>query len=168
MKSSRPAGLRGYDGRVAQIPHDPIPPDRPERPQESPLGEALARVGDRWSLLIVDALLGGPRRFNDLTAALPGISPNILSGRLKQLEGQGIVVARPYSRRPVRLDYELTARGSELAGALRMLAQWGARASDDVKPVTHTACGTPMDVRWYCPTCARTVDDDEESEVRFM
>src|SRR5919106_2380298 len=163
MKSSRRAGVTGYDGGVAQTPGD-----QPSRPPQSPLGEALARVGDRWTLLIVDALLGGPLRFNDLAGALPGISPNILSGRLKQLEQQGIVVARPYSRRPLRLDYELTARGAELAGALRMLAQWGARASDEVKPVTHTACGTPMDVRWYCPTCARTVDEEESPEVRFM
>jgi len=163
MKSSRRTRSRGYDGRVAQIPGDEA-----NAPRQSPLGEALARVGDRWTLQIVNALLAGPLRFNDLAEALAGISPNILSGRLKQLEQQGIVVARPYSRRPVRLDYELTARGGELAGALRMLAQWGARASDDVKPVTHAACGTPMEVRWYCPTCARTVADEESSEVRFM
>jgi DNA-binding HxlR family transcriptional regulator len=156
-------GSGGYDERVARTPDEGTVPSR-----QSPLGEALARVGDRWTLLIVDALLAGPLRFNDIAGALPGISPNILSGRLKQLEGQGIVVARPYSRRPVRVDYELTARGSELAGALRMLAQWGARASDDVKPATHAACGTPMEVRWYCPTCARTVDDEESNDVRFM
>ena len=162
MKSSRASESRGYDGGVARIPED-----KPTA-GESPLGEALARVGDRWTLLIVDALLGGPQRFNDLAGALTGISPNILSGRLKQLEQQGIVVSRPYSRRPLRLDYGLTARGGELAGALRMLAQWGARASDDVRPVTHAACGTPMDVRWYCPTCARTVDEEESPEVRFM
>jgi DNA-binding HxlR family transcriptional regulator len=163
MKSSSRSGSPGYDGGVARIPED-----QPNAAGESPLGEALARVGDRWTLLIVNALLGGPQRFNDLAGALTGISPNILSGRLKQLEQQGLVVSRPYSRRPLRLDYELTARGGELAGALRMLAQWGARASDDVRPVTHAACGTPMDVRWYCPTCARTVDEEESPEVRFM
>lgn len=162
MKSSSPVGSRDYDGAMAATPNEP------RATGGSPLGEALARVGDRWTLLIVDALMGGPLRFNDIDAALPGISPNILSARLKQLEQQGIVVSRPYSRRPLRLDYELSARGSELAGALRMLAQWGARASDDVRPVAHAACGTPMDVRWYCPTCARTVDEDESPDVRFM
>ena len=163
MKSSRRTESRGYDGPVTMTPDE-----EPGLPRQSPLREALARVGDRWTLLIVDALLAGPQHFNDIAGALPGISPNILSGRLKQLEQQGIVVARPYSRKPVRLDYELTARGGELARALRMLAQWGARASDDVKPVTHAACGTPMDVRWYCPTCARTVDEDESNDIRLM
>ena len=52
----------------------------------SPLAEALTRVGDRWTLLVVEALLPGPRRFNDLLGQVPGIAPNILSERLKRLE----------------------------------------------------------------------------------
>src|ERR1700690_3675729 len=94
----------------------------------SPLQSALDRVGDRWCLLVVESLLEGPRRFNDLQAALPGIAPNILSDRLKRLERERVLLARPYSQRPVRLSYELTADGRELAGALRLLADWGARA----------------------------------------
>ena len=49
----------------------------------TPLAAAVARVGDRWTMLLVEALLEGPRRFNDLIEALPGIAPNILSQRLK-------------------------------------------------------------------------------------
>ena len=52
----------------------------------SPLAEALARVGDRWTLLVVEALLDGPGRFNDLLGQIPGIAANILSERLKRLE----------------------------------------------------------------------------------
>ena len=81
----------------------------------SPLAEALARVGDRWTLLVVEALLDGPRRFNDLLDQLPGIAANILSERLKRLEREGLVVARPYSDRPPRAAYQLTAEGGELA-----------------------------------------------------
>ena len=99
-----------------------------EEAAPSPLQAALDRVGDRWSLLVVEALLGGPRRFNDLQAALSGIAPNILSDRLKRLERERVLLARPYSQRPVRLSYELTADGLELAGALRLLADWGSRA----------------------------------------
>ncbi|HYB48091.1 MAG TPA: helix-turn-helix domain-containing protein, partial [Streptosporangiaceae bacterium] len=88
----------------------------------SPLAEALARVGDRWTLLVVEALLDGPRRFNDLLGQLPGIAANILSERLKRLEREGLLVARPYSDRPPRAAYQLTAEGKELAGALRLLA----------------------------------------------
>src|SRR5229473_5072035 len=91
----------------------------------SPLAEALARVGDRWTLLVVEALLTGPRRFNDLLDQLPGIAANILSERLKRLEREALLVARPYSERPPRAAYQLTAEGKELAGALRLLAHGG-------------------------------------------
>lgn len=132
------------------------------------LDAALSRVGDRWALLVVDALLAGPRRFGELATALPGIAPNVLSARLKHLEREGAVVARPYSRRPPRSAYELTAAGAELAGALRLLAQWGARSGSGSEPRRHPPCGTALDARWYCPTCARSVDDDEASGLRFV
>ena len=133
----------------------------------SPLDEAVARVGDRWTLLIVQALLGGPRRFNDLAAALPGIAPTVLSQRLKHLEREAVVVSQPYSRRPLRFAYELTASGRELAGALRLLAQWGAERSGEGDGLRHVACGTPLEARWYCPTCALPVDDDDAGDLRF-
>src|SRR5260221_11051240 len=78
----------------------------------SPLAEALARVGDRWTLLVVEALLPGPRRFNDLLSQIPGIAANILSDRLKRLERDGLLAARPYSRRPPRGARQLTADGT--------------------------------------------------------
>src|SRR5262245_23720382 len=93
----------------------------------SPLAAALERVGDRWSLLVVEALLDGPRRYNDLLESLDGIAPNILADRLRRLERERLVVARPYSERPPRMDYALAADGRDLAGALRLLADWGAR-----------------------------------------
>jgi DNA-binding HxlR family transcriptional regulator len=128
----------------------------------SPLAVAMARIGDRWTLLIVDALMMGPRHFNQLIDDVTGIAPNILSQRLKHLETEGIVLARPYQQRPPRFAYELTAAGSDLAGALRLLTHWGARGSDVVDPPRHRACGTPLEVRWYCPTCARTVDEEDD------
>ena len=134
----------------------------------TPLEEAVAKVGDRWTLLLVEALLGGPRRFNDLSEAVEGIAPNVLSQRLKHLEREGVVVSRPYSRRPLRLEYELSGSGKELASALRLLAQWGARGAVDAPAPVHAACGTPTEVRWYCPTCARAVGDDEAPELRYL
>jgi DNA-binding HxlR family transcriptional regulator len=133
----------------------------------SPLRVALERVGDRWSLLVVESLLAGPQRFNDLQAALPGIAPNILSDRLKRLERDRVVTSRRYSERPVRLTYELTADGRELAGALRLLATWGARAAE-TGALRHESCGTPLEARWYCPTCARAIDADETTELRRL
>ena len=128
----------------------------------SPLAEALARVGDRWTLLVVEALLDGPRRFNDLLGQLPGIAANILSERLKRLEREGLLVARPYSDRPPRAAYQLTAEGRELAGALRLLAYWGAGHADPAQAPRHDACGTPVEARWYCPTCDRLVDNEPQ------
>src|SRR6266513_4975044 len=97
-----------------------------EEPQISPLAEALASVGDRWTLLIVAALLDGPRRFGDLEKELQGIAPNVLSQQLRNLESQGLVRAERYSERPPRFAYERASSGRELAGALRLLADWGA------------------------------------------
>ena len=136
--------------------------------RRSPLDDALARVGDRWTLLVVDVLMRGSRRFNDLGDQLPGIASNVLSQRLKSLEREGLVVAKPYSRRPLRYSYELTGQGRELASALRLLAAWGARSSDHADPPRHGMCGTPLEARWYCPTCVETVSDPEESEIRYL
>src|SRR6201995_294842 len=129
----------------------------------SPLAEALARVGGRWTLLVVEALLPGSHRFNELLDLIPGIAANILSERLKRLERDGLLVARPYSQRPPRAAYQLTAEGAELAGALRLLAHWGARHADPADAPRHFTCGTPIEARWYCPTCDQLVDHEPHS-----
>lgn len=139
----------------------------PETAPPSALQVALDRVGDRWCLLVVESLLEGPLRFNDVAAALPGIAPNILSDRLKRLERERVLIARPYSERPLRLSYELTADGRELAGALRLLADWGARG-DSSDSLRHGSCGTTLEARWYCPTCARAIAEDETTELRRL
>ena len=128
----------------------------------SPLADALAQVGDRWTLLVVAALLDGPKRFNELGEALEGIAPNVLSARLKQLTEQALAVSVPYSERPPRFVYELTDGGRELAGALRLLADWGARAAGEDRPRRHDACGTALEARWWCPTCETVVEDDDD------
>jgi DNA-binding HxlR family transcriptional regulator len=135
----------------------------------SPLAAALARVGDRWTLLVVEALLPGPRRFNDLLSQIPGIAANILSERLKRLEREGLLVARPYSQRPPRATYQLTAEGTELAGALRLLANWGTRHTDQADTERHLTCGTPIEARWYCPTCDQLVDHEpRHTQVHYV
>jgi DNA-binding HxlR family transcriptional regulator len=131
---------------------------RPARTPLSPLADALARVGDRWTLLAVAAMLERPMRCNELQEELGGIAPNVLSARLKALAENALVVARPYSDRPPRFVYELSHSGRELAGALRLLADWGARSAG-AEPLRHTACGTALEARWWCPSCEATVDD---------
>jgi len=139
----------------------------------TPLEAALERVGDRWSLVLVEALLGGPRRFNELGDAVPGIAPNILTDRLRRLERERIVVATPYQERPPRMSYALSADGRDLASALRLLADWGARRAPDADgssaaPIRHNRCGTPLEARWYCPTCDLGVDEPDAEAMTTL
>jgi DNA-binding HxlR family transcriptional regulator len=128
----------------------------------SGLEAALDRVGDRWSLLVVDALLDGPRRFGELRESLPAIAPNILTDRLRRLERERILVSKPYSTRPPRMEYALTGDGRDLASALRLLSDWGSRRTGG-EPLRHDRCGTPIEARWFCPTCGVSVGDAEIS-----
>ena len=124
------------------------------------LDEALRRVGDRWSLAVVAALLDGPRRYGELAEELPGIAANTLAARLRQLEADGLVLARPYSERPRRFAYALTAEGAALAGVLDALEGW---AGGDA--ASHDACGTPLERRLYCPTCGVAVEPGGASDA---
>jgi DNA-binding HxlR family transcriptional regulator len=92
------------------------------------VARSLDVIGERWALLIVRELLLGPKRFNDLLAGLPGASPNVISQRLRELTGNGVIRQRdlpPPAR--VRL-YELTDWGRELEPVVLHLGRWGDRA----------------------------------------
>lgn len=136
--------------------------------EQTPLAAALERVGDRWSLLLIEALLNGPRRFGELSEGVDGIAPNILSERLKRLERERLLRATPYSERPPRFTYALTDEGLELAGVLRLLADWGSRGSSNAEPMRHALCGTPVEARLWCPTCSRSLEEPEADELRFV
>ena len=150
---------------------EPAAPERASgnagRDSGSPLADALASVGDRWTLLIVATLLDGPRRFGELQQELDGIAPNVLSSRLRQLEDDGLVVAEPYCERPPRFVYELTEPGQALSAPLRLLAHWGARQRGGAEHAVHVACGTPLDAVWYCPTCREPVADEDAGELDY-
>lgn len=119
------------------------------------LAAALDRVGDRWALLLVEVLLAGPRRYSDLKRELPAIASNVLSERLRRLESSGVVESRRYSSKPPRVEYRLTAAGRGLAAVVEALDRWG--GSGDAPGPSHRRCGTPMELRWYCPTCEELV-----------
>ena len=127
------------------------------------LAHALERIGDRWSLLLVAALLDGPQRFGDLQGGLEGIASNVLASRLRTLTRLGLVVATPYSTRPPRFDYRLTGAGHDLGGALRLLAAWGASGQGEGATLVHEACSTPLEFRYFCPTCDELVGDVDET-----
>ncbi len=132
------------------------------------LSAALASVGDRWTLLVVDALHDGPRRFAELEVALPEIATNVLTQRLRRLEADGLVIATPYSTRPRRFAYALTEPGRDLGGVVRLLAQWSAdRGGGASDTPAHAECGTPLVARWWCPTCDR-LSESEPAEAIWI
>src|SRR5579871_2483276 len=91
-----------------------------------PVARALDVLGDRWALLILrDFFRFGPRRFQDFEAALPGLTPSVLSARLKELESSAVITSRPYAEHPPRLEYFLTPKGRELGPILLALKKWG-------------------------------------------
>ena len=98
------------------------------------LAYALDLIGERWALLVVRDLLLGPKRLTDISRGLPGIPSNVLSARLKQLDGDGIVARRILPRPDGSIVYELTSYGRELEGILLQLGLWGARSLGVPRP----------------------------------
>ncbi len=89
---------------------------------------ALDLVGERWALLVVRELLLGPKRFTDLRAGLPGVSPNVLAQRLREFEQAGVVRRRKLPPPAASRVYELTEWGLELEPVIVGLGRWGARS----------------------------------------
>jgi DNA-binding HxlR family transcriptional regulator len=99
------------------------------------IARALDVVGDRWSLLMVrELLLQGPCRFTDLKNGLPGIAPNLLSSRLKELEDAGLVARQDAPPPVATILYSLAASGLELEPVLKALGLWGLRYMSEERP----------------------------------
>lgn len=89
---------------------------------------ALELIGDRWALLVIRELLLGPKRFSDLRAGLPGISANVLTQRLEELEEHGIVMRRELPPPASARVYELTPWGLEAEEFVKAVGRWAARS----------------------------------------
>ena len=90
-----------------------------------PVARTLDVVGDRWTILVLRDLSWGRRRFSALLESLAGISPNLLSDRLKRLEERGMVERVFYSDHPPRAEYKLTAKGRAFVPVLVALREYG-------------------------------------------
>ena len=84
----------------------------------------LARIGDKWSVLVVMLLAGGPKRFSELKRAIGSISQRMLTLTLRGLERDGLVTRTVTPSIPPRVDYELTALGHSLCGPVRGIGDW--------------------------------------------
>jgi DNA-binding HxlR family transcriptional regulator len=92
--------------------------------QPCPIRDVLDRIGDQWSLLVLDALEGGTKRFNELMRALGDISKQMLSQTLKRLEEDGFVRRTVYPEVPPRVEYDLTPLGHSFLVPMRGLVAW--------------------------------------------
>ena len=110
--------------RRSVIPTAP-PPKRHPYNQWAPDARALDLVGDKWTLLIVRDLVGGPRRFVELQRTLPGISTEQLRSRLNRMVADGLLTRQRYREVPPRVDYELTDRAKDLLPVIGALSRWG-------------------------------------------
>ncbi|MGH2689875.1 MAG: winged helix-turn-helix transcriptional regulator [Actinomycetota bacterium] len=99
----------------------------PRRPpdESDPLATTMALIGDRWTMLVVRELVGGGKKFKELSGALDGIPPKVLSDRLKRLEAEGLVRRVIYSSHPLRAEYHLTGRGKTLSPVMDAITSWG-------------------------------------------
>jgi DNA-binding HxlR family transcriptional regulator len=89
--------------------------------------EAVELVGRRWTGAILRVLMDGPMRFSEVAQAVPELSDRLLSERMKELEGRGIVLRTVHAGRPVRVEYALSAMGRELGPALVEIQRWANR-----------------------------------------
>lgn len=107
-----------------------------ERAPAEPLPEGcgvarfLVLLDGPWATLIVRELLGGPRRFQQLRDALPGISPHTLTRRLRRFEAYGVVSRTAYAEVPPRVEYALTPLGQALTPVLEAMARWALAVPD--------------------------------------
>ncbi|QFZ24556.1 transcriptional regulator [Saccharothrix syringae] len=128
--SRRPARARLSDGHLANV-YSAACPSR----------QALDRLADKWSVLLVGSLEGGPRRFGQLFAAIDGISEKMLAQTLRSLERDGLVVRREGEDRSV--TYELTSLGRTVREPMAAIRAWAERYIDDIERARAATDGLP-------------------------
>ena len=95
--------------------------------------DILARIGDKWSLLVIATLHEGRLRFGELLGHIPGISQRMLTLTVRQLERDGIVTRTVYPEVPPRVEYELTDLGETLFVPARAIADWAVTHHDEIE-----------------------------------
>lgn len=123
------------------------------------LGRILNNIGDKWTIMVIGALSGGPVRFNELRRTIGGVSQRMLTLTLRTLERDGLLTRTVYPTVPPRVEYELTRLGRTLIEPLRALSEWAvtyqaelawAQAKYDQRPEHLQAvsgASTPLDER---------------------
>ena len=125
---------------------------------------ALELFGERWALLVIRELMLGPKRFTDLRMSLPGISPNVLSQRLEELEQNAITVRRKLPPPASVWVYDLTDWGRELEPAFQVIGRWAARSPSMREGLPMSINALILSMRtMFSPQAAR----DFEARLQF-
>ena len=132
------------------------------------VAKALEVIGERWSLLIVRAVMHGNRRFGEIQESL-GIARNVLSARLQRLVDEEILERRAYQESPPRYEYFLTEKGLDLWPALIALLNWGDRYSPGPEGprrlIVHKECGGTVSERGICESCGKLLTARDAKQV---
>ena len=125
--------------------------------QVCPVAQTISRVGDTWTLMVVRELFLGNRRFEEIRVHT-GMSPQLLTRRLRELDAAGIVARRRYQERPARFEFVLTEKGLDLWPIIIALRGWGERWARRARgtpliTLTHRACGHEIEPVLTCPDC---------------
>jgi DNA-binding HxlR family transcriptional regulator len=118
------------------------------------VGGILSRIGDKWSVLIIQRLGEGPRRFNEIKRIIGGISQRMLTLTLRNLERDGLVSRTVTPTVPPRVDYALTELGRDLLAPVSALGQWA---------IQHTPCIEAARARFDVAEAAQTPQQERVS-----
>lgn len=128
------------------------------------IAQTLNLIGDKWTLLIIHAILVGKSTYKELQEELKGIPTNLLSQRLKSLEEDGLLMCELYQNHPPRYRYSLTDDAKELDDVFYAIILWGEKhLKKCYKKVVHTACDHDIEQRYYCTHCGKLINKDEIS-----
>ena len=112
-----------------------IPGDKHEPDECDAISTTLARIGDKWTLLVVELLADGPMRFNEMRRTIGSISQRMLTLTLRGLERDGLVTRSVTATVPARVDYALTPLGRSLLDVVNVVSRW----ADEHVPALHAA-----------------------------
>ncbi|HEX3592264.1 MAG TPA: helix-turn-helix domain-containing protein [Pseudonocardiaceae bacterium] len=140
----------------------------PTQGRDCSVANALAVVGERWSLLALREVMFGVRRFDQI-ARNTGASRDILTARLRSLEAEGVLARRQYETRPPRYEYVLTEAGRALHTVLLTLMQWGDRYVTEGDPPTvwEHECGAVLQAKLVCDHCGAEIRGDSLTPRRM-